>query len=173
MSKYKEKRCKICGKTYLPASGNQEYCLGCREEHRKEQRRVSKKKYYQEHTEKERAYSRKYSYEHKDKIRKYREKYLKTVRGQYFAYKAEATRARRQIRWELTIEEFGKIIKKPCYYCGEIKDKFSGVDRIDSDKEYTVGNCVPCCTICNHMKWIMSPKEFVERCERVVKYSKK
>ena len=38
--------------------------------------------------------------------------------------------------------------------------KFNGIDRIDSNIGYTVNNCVPCCTICNHMKNDLTTDEF-------------
>lgn len=29
---------------------------------------------------------------------------------------------------------------------------YNGIDRVDSDGDYTIDNCVPCCKICNRMK---------------------
>ena len=170
---YKEKKCKLCGKMFRPTSGNQKYCFGCRDEYRRERNRMLRKKYYQEHKEEVKEYSRKYRQEHKEEYKKWRERYLNTIKGRYAACKAEARRQRRQLEWKLTIEEFEKIIRQPCYYCGEMDGKFSGVDRIDSNKGYTIENCVPCCKTCNRMKRTMSPQEFVKRCKKIVQYQKR
>ena len=78
---------------------------------------------------------------------------------------------------DLTIEEFGEIISKDCYYCGKSpvpsvkfkKRKYNNtkpflantVDRIDSSKGYTKSNCLPCCKTCNTMKMNLSLEEFL------------
>ena len=69
--------------------------------------------------------------------------------------------------FNITYEEFKKIVHSDCYYCGSKPSYFrsmirysknsslqelNGVDRIDSNKGYTKDNCVPCCKICNQMK---------------------
>jgi len=73
----------------------------------------------------------------------------------------------RGFEWNLTKEEFNKLIHSDCYYCGakptEIQSLkrhnktnvpilVNGIDRVDSNKGYTIDNCVPCCTTCNRMK---------------------
>lgn len=81
----------------------------------------------------------------------------------------------------LTQEEFSKLIRSDCHYCGappsldNIWNKsakritqnedtaFNGVDRVDSDKGYTIDNCVPCCKTCNRMKWDLSEDVFYEK----------
>ena len=79
----------------------------------------------------------------------------------------------RGYKWLLYRNDVEKIIFKPCYYCGSeplnIKRtknsidgglKYSGIDRIDSDKDYTIENTVPCCKICNYAKSNMTIYEF-------------
>lgn len=78
----------------------------------------------------------------------------------------------------LTKEEFESLISQNCFYCGSppkpasetaIKNKgnpkqptfyYNGIDRVDSTKNYTIDNCVPCCSTCNYMKRILSIDEF-------------
>ena len=50
----------------------------------------------------------------------------------------------------LTKEQVTDLLLKPCEYCG--KQCAMGIDRIDSSKDYTIDNCVPCCGMCNIMK---------------------
>jgi ribosomal protein S27E len=86
-------------------------------------------------------------------------------------YKRHAER--RGFKWLLSRHDVKSIIKKDCYYCGSepsnvkktknsISDglKYSGIDRIDSMKDYTIENTVPCCRICNYAKSNMTLNEF-------------
>lgn len=89
--------------------------------------------------------------------------------------------------YDISIEYFSDLIKKPCYYCGiehsnYAKDRnyhgtkkyvtsdtivyYNGVDRIDSSLGYLTDNVVPCCRSCNCAKNTMSDvvfKEFITR----------
>jgi len=86
-------------------------------------------------------------------------------------YKRHAER--RGFQWLLTRKQVENIIKQDCYYCGmppnNIKKtkntineglKYSGIDRINSNKNYTIDNCVPCCKICNYAKSNMTINRF-------------
>jgi len=88
-------------------------------------------------------------------------------------YKRHAER--RGFKWNLTRENVESIITKDCYYCGtkptNIKKtknsidnglNYSGIDRINSSKDYTIENIVPCCRICNYAKSNLTLKEFQE-----------
>jgi 5-methylcytosine-specific restriction endonuclease McrA len=55
------------------------------------------------------------------------------------------------------IEAFDLMIKD-CYYCGDIA---LSIDRLDSDREHTLDNCVGCCVACNSSKGAIDPKTFV------------
>jgi len=81
----------------------------------------------------------------------------------------------RKYKYELNKEEYGKITNNPCIYCGE-KDgniKFGklyvGIDRVDNNKGYILGNIVPTCKICNSMKGKLSYYQFIKRCEKIFK----
>jgi len=88
-------------------------------------------------------------------------------------YKRHADR--RGFKWKLTRGDVESIIIKDCLYCGtkpsnikktknSIGDgyRYSGIDRVDSLKDYTIENAVPCCRICNYAKSNLSLKEFQE-----------
>lgn len=77
--------------------------------------------------------------------------------------------------FELSKEQFREIITQPCIYCGETltqektkRDangtfKYTGIDRYDNTKGYTLDNAVPCCCKCNRIKTNMSIEEFEKR----------
>lgn len=39
---------------------------------------------------------------------------------------------------------------------------YNGIDRVDSEKGYVVGNCVPCCYEVNRAKSNMTQSDFLE-----------
>jgi hypothetical protein len=88
-------------------------------------------------------------------------------------YKRHAER--RGFKWQLTRKDVEKLVKMNCFYCdskpnnikktkNSIGDGFiySGIDRVDSSKNYTKENSVSCCKICNYAKSDMSLNEFQE-----------
>lgn len=66
---------------------------------------------------------------------------------------------------QLTDNEIYNIIQKPCFYCKE-KEAY-GIDRIDSTKDYTIDNCVPCCFICNRIKNKYSIGVFLDKISKI------
>lgn len=91
----------------------------------------------------------------------------------YNAYKKGAVK--RKIVWDLSKEDFYKIITQPCYYCGNYdkitfnKEQYTGIDRIDSSEGYTIDNCVPCCEMCNRMKMAYSQTVFLQHIKQIYK----
>ena len=63
----------------------------------------------------------------------------------------------------ITLEEYKPIADSPCHYCGgELPEFGAGIDRKDSKKDYTLENCVPCCSTCNDLKGhLLSYEEMV------------
>ena len=97
------------------------------------------------------------------------------------AYKQYLNQARQRGRiFDLTEEEFAKLVQLPCAYCGVIGSmlkatkydeiRINGLDRIDSSRGYFVENCDPCCPRCNRMKLDMGPKEFLEHVHRIAQW---
>lgn len=71
----------------------------------------------------------------------------------------------RGIKVSLTEEQIADILKQECYYCG--KPNADGIDRVDSTKDYTIDNVVPCCGICNRMKNKYSLSTFLDRVYKI------
>jgi hypothetical protein len=75
--------------------------------------------------------------------------------------------------FELSRDQFVKIILEDCWYCGrppqttwrktkrESAPNLNGIDRVDNAKGYTVENSVPCCGPCNRAKHTLGCEEFV------------
>jgi hypothetical protein len=75
--------------------------------------------------------------------------YRNTINGKYSIYQRGAIR--RNIKFDISIEDFTKLWNKPCYYCNSPISSI-GLDRIDSSQSYTIANVVSCCSLCNYMK---------------------
>lgn len=81
----------------------------------------------------------------------------------------------------ITLEEFSVLVALPCHYCGNlpanvIKDRFkknnkqfsnpkifliySGIDRKDNTKGYSLNNVLPCCKVCNAAKLDLTYEDF-------------
>lgn len=71
----------------------------------------------------------------------------------------------RGIKVQLTDNEISSLLNSNCYYCG--KEKADGIDRIDSNKDYTINNIVPCCKVCNMMKNKFSLDTFLEQVNKI------
>ena len=97
----------------------------------------------------------------------------------YGIYK-RGSAARRNLDFDLTIEEFGNIIDKNCFYCGcppsnsHSRDRrsngpcvYNGIDRVDNNKGYVMDNVVPCCKRCNYMKREMGQEDFIKHIEKI------
>lgn len=71
---------------------------------------------------------------------------------------------KRGIIWDIRLDEYDKLIKNNCYYCNTEEIGFScGLDRVDSNGDYSVSNVVTCCGDCNKLKNnILSKNEMVE-----------
>ena len=103
--------------------------------------------------------------------------------AEHYLYNTKAKDARkRKFEWNITKEQFVKIIYLNCTYCGsepnttvnptknhaleasraaECFITYNGIDRLDSTKGYVEGNVAPCCSICNKAKLDMSVKNFI------------
>jgi hypothetical protein len=100
---------------------------------------------------------------------------------------------KRDIEFSLTEEQFQKLTKGICYFCGqepnrEVKHHLTrrnkklynynnhylhnGVDRLDNNKGYTLDNCVSCCRTCNVAKGTQTEKDFLDWITKVYNYNK-
>ena len=98
----------------------------------------------------------------------------------FSTYKVSAKR--REIEFKLSKAEFRVLTQQPCYYCGAppyqiFRPKrcngeyvYSGVDRCDSGKGYTIANCVACCGVCNQMKLLLDMDVFLNQVEKITRH---
>lgn len=65
---------------------------------------------------------------------------------------------RKNLFWDLSVEDFARITSSKCTYCDRIPAQksrsytYNGIDRQDNTKGYSLSNCVPCCKECNFIK---------------------
>jgi hypothetical protein len=86
--------------------------------------------------------------------------------GHYREYADGA--AKRNLSFELTLDEFTEIVTKACYYCKKYEEnEVIGIDRINSFIGYNMENIVPCCNICNTMKQQLTMNEFALQIEKI------
>lgn len=92
----------------------------------------------------------------------------------YRNYKRQAKS--RNLEFNLNKEEFKKLTSSDCWYCGRppsnktVRAKYpyvgtyiyNGLDRINSSKEYSTDNVIPCCWKCNRAKSNMDFNEFLD-----------
>lgn len=88
--------------------------------------------------------------------------------GRY--YRRNATIAGR--KWSLSDRQVENIVSKPCFYCG-FDAALIGIDRLNSDKDYTIKNVVPCCKNCNLAKNNMPVAAFADWVKRISDKCKK
>lgn len=91
---------------------------------------------------------------------------------------------RRGLEFSLKIGLFENLISQNCFYCDstpktiwrdEVNKKiisgselrYNGLDRVDSDRGYTIDNVVPCCIICNRMKMDSDFYSFLDHIKQI------
>lgn len=101
-----------------------------------------------------------------------------TVNSLIYRYKKGAEE--RGLSYELSEQEFRWLIENNCHFCGiephrtltnpegEFPHlKYNGIDRLNSDKGYSYGNCVTACKNCNFAKRDLTVAEFFEWIQRL------
>lgn len=71
----------------------------------------------------------------------------------------------RNLDFNLSKKYFISLLTQQCHYCGGLPR--NGVDRINNSIGYSMGNCVPCCTICNRAKRDMAYLDFMNYIRRI------
>jgi len=98
---------------------------------------------------------------------------LENINIHYSNYIRCATRDK-NLDFEISQEEFNKLVIEPCYYCDVIQERgFNGIDRLDSNIGYVADNCMSCCKICNYMKCSLPVDVFLKRIEHILTYNNK
>jgi hypothetical protein len=107
--------------------------------------------------------------------------YMSGVKFLYGTYKSKAKK--RNIYFDLTLEEFQILISGNCFFCGsapyqEIKSQhtgksrifYTGIDRVDNTIGYQIDNCVSCCKYCNYAKSDLTMQEFKNHIKRIYQW---
>lgn len=94
-------------------------------------------------------------------------------------YKGAARK--RGLAFDILPAVFASLLRGDCYYCGVApfsgfaprslrrgKVLLNGVDRINPQEGYVMGNVVSCCKHCNKAKLDRTPEAFLAHCQRVV-----
>lgn len=116
--------------------------------------------------------------------RRSREKWV-AVRRMFTFYKSRCKK--REIVFELIVEQFEALITGKCHYCNKppqrrifkrsdgktFKINAHGIDRVDNSIGYVFDNCVSCCTLCNAMKSNLPKQIFIDHSKRIVKHQLK
>jgi hypothetical protein len=80
---------------------------------------------------------------------------------------------KRNISFNLTIQQFEALTEQKCFYCGgyskdqDKRSRGNGIDRKDNDKGYNYDNCLPCCRFCNFVKNKLNYKEFLKHIRKI------
>lgn len=90
------------------------------------------------------------------------------IRYKSYIYDAK----KRNLNFNLTIEQFKEFENIPCFYCGEQTD-FVGLDRVNNSKGYTSKNVVSCCKRCNYIKHTYSKDEFLLHVEKIYNHQER
>jgi hypothetical protein len=73
------------------------------------------------------------------------------------------------IAFNITIEEFNDCKSNPCYICGKLNthEHTNGIDRINNDLGYEIGNISSCCCSCNTMKKAYTIESVLDKLNKV------
>jgi hypothetical protein len=103
----------------------------------------------------------------KDHYKHWFEYYGKTS-NKCFSYYKRVTESRRNIKVNITQEDWDRLTLLPCYLCGYSDKKGIGLDRVDNTKrEYTLDNVKPCCSNCNCIKNEFSLETILEKAKSI------
>lgn len=89
----------------------------------------------------------------------------------------------RQIPFDISWDDFHRLCQQRCSYCNVIPKQihkgtkglkgqyiYNGIDRVDNNFGYVLGNVVTCCKTCNYMKHSLSKEEFIAHVRRIVAF---
>ncbi len=127
--------------------------------------KTCQKTYQERHKEQLKEYHKVRRREDPKRYQEYVRKYRETPLGILNAYSAGAKK--RGLVFDLTLEDISKhFLGKPCHYCGAVANP-CGIDRVDNSLGYTLSNSVPCCKICNLMKYKYTAEAFIQKCRQI------
>jgi hypothetical protein len=130
-------------------------------------RKEISKRYRVKNSEKESERSRKRREKYPELVKSSAQRFRKTEKGYYSSYKFSAIR--RGHAFDLSYQDFVYFLKDKCAYCGV--ENAMGIDRVDNEIGYLRGNCAPCCTHCNRMKWAHTKSFFLSHIQKIAKHN--
>ncbi len=130
----------------------------------KKNRRECNKEYYDSHKQERLQLNREWRKTHKAELSRSAKRFYYSPKGAFSNYKSVAKK--KGLSWELSFEQFMSFWQQPCFYCG-VAIETIGLDRIDSEKGYVVGNLLPCCWIDNRAKGTLSFDGYLTHCRRL------
>jgi len=99
---------------------------------------------------------------------KFPESYLKACKRYETnpTYKYESyirSAIQRDKSFDLTQDQSIKMFYGSCFYCGHIgtNECLNGIDRLFNKIGYEETNCVSCCKMCNNIKYVHEPSDFI------------
>lgn len=104
--------------------------------------------------------------------------YLRSI---YTVQKCDANPNHRNKEWSLSFEDWCDLVQQECHVCGAApvlregkvhmrtgtRVPINGIDRIDSDQGYILGNVRSCCPTCNYMKNRLTEDQFFEHIQKI------
>lgn len=87
------------------------------------------------------------------------------LKNAWLQYRSSA--ARRGITFELTRDVLNMMVVQACYYCGREAEPVNGIDRVENDQPYRLGNVVTACARCNRAKGTSTVQEFAEWADKL------
>lgn len=108
-------------------------------------------------------------------IDKYNEK-NRAIARLLSSYKNNAKHENRE--WLLSNDEFYKLVKSTCFYCGETPNQlircglksfyfYNGIDRLNNEIGYLIDNCITCCSKCNFIKRNLEKDLFLNKIKEI------
>jgi len=99
--------------------------------------------------------------------------YHKSPKAMFSLYKKSSKK--RNLIFDISIEDFTKLILLPCVYCGteatQTPSLRNGLDRVNNSLGYVLNNVVSCCFKCNQMKGKLTKEEFLNHIRRISDYA--
>lgn len=138
-----------------------------KQEIRRRKNEHSRKKYHENlifERKRARLKNTKRRLENPEKCRLEAKRYSQTTKGILKSYRANAKK--RGLSIEITLVDFGKMLNKKCFYCG---DYARGLDRKDNTIGYISGNLLTCCGLCNWMKRDLTIDDFLNHIRKISK----
>jgi len=111
------------------------------------------------------AFHKKYNADSKNATRR---KQLQQSDEYKYKYGYKYSAQKRGYSFELTFIQFENLFHDDCYLCG--KTDAQGLDRVDNNLGYTITNTLPCCEMCNKIKWAHNLDDFITHITKIARH---